>query len=186
MKNMMLAMVYKLRSVDPVAVPKIQFNDAVTLSCMASGSDVSYQWFNGSSEVLDTERILLSVDRKTLMISRVVRSDDGPFYCYVYNNVSNSTSKPFNLGSLPRTDYSLTTVQLASVIIGSFLAGIFLSVITVLFVKFIRRSAICGKFPESKPDKNENTSVNYENVHNTKKLDKDISVTSPNTDHLYM
>ncbi|XP_039627308.1 T-lymphocyte surface antigen Ly-9-like [Polypterus senegalus] len=89
-----------LKVLDPVAVPKIQFNDAVTLSCMASGSDVSYQWFNGSSEVLDTERILLSVDRKTLMISRVVRSDDGPFYCYVYNNVSNSTSKPFNLGWL--------------------------------------------------------------------------------------
>uniref|UniRef100_A0A8C4XI56 Ig-like domain-containing protein n=1 Tax=Erpetoichthys calabaricus TaxID=27687 RepID=A0A8C4XI56_ERPCA len=82
---------------NPVSIPKIQFNDTVTLTCMAFGSDVSYQWFNGSSEVLDTERILLSVDRKTLMISGVVRSDDGPFYCYVYNNVSNSTSKPFSL-----------------------------------------------------------------------------------------
>uniref|UniRef100_A0A8C4TJ98 Ig-like domain-containing protein n=1 Tax=Erpetoichthys calabaricus TaxID=27687 RepID=A0A8C4TJ98_ERPCA len=94
-----------LQVLDPVSVPTIQsnvtnpveFNDTVTLTCTASGSDVSYRWFNGSSEVSDTPRIHLSADNRTLMISGVLRSDDGPFYCYVYNHVSNGTSKPFSL-----------------------------------------------------------------------------------------
>uniref|UniRef100_A0A8C4TH01 Ig-like domain-containing protein n=1 Tax=Erpetoichthys calabaricus TaxID=27687 RepID=A0A8C4TH01_ERPCA len=92
-------------STDTVSVPTIQsnvpnpveFNDTVTLTCSASGSDVSYRWFNGSSEVSNTQRIHLSADNRTLTISGVLRSDDGPFYCYVYNHVSNNISKPFNL-----------------------------------------------------------------------------------------
>ncbi|XP_039629646.1 carcinoembryonic antigen-related cell adhesion molecule 6-like isoform X2 [Polypterus senegalus] len=94
-----------LQVLDPVSVPTIQsnvpnpveFNDTVTLTCTASVSDVSYRWFNGSSEVSDTQRILLSADSRTLTISGVLRSDDGPFYCYVYNHVSNDTSSPFSL-----------------------------------------------------------------------------------------
>ncbi|XP_039627306.1 carcinoembryonic antigen-related cell adhesion molecule 1-like [Polypterus senegalus] len=94
-----------VRVQDPVSVPTIQssvtnpveFNDTVTFTCTASGSDVSYRWFNGSSEFSDTQRIHLSADNRTLTISGVLRSDDGPFYCYVYNHVSNGTSKPFNL-----------------------------------------------------------------------------------------
>ncbi|XP_039629654.1 carcinoembryonic antigen-related cell adhesion molecule 5-like [Polypterus senegalus] len=90
---------------ESVSVPTIQsnvtnpveFNDTVTLTCTASGSDVSYRWFNGSSEVSDTQRIHLSADNRTLTISGVLRSDDGRFYCYVYNHVSNGTSKPFSL-----------------------------------------------------------------------------------------
>ncbi|KAG2458653.1 CEAM1 protein, partial [Polypterus senegalus] len=86
--------------IDPVSVPTIQsnvtnpaeFNDTVTLTCTASGSDVSFRWFNGSSEVLDIQRIHLSADNRTLTISGLLRSDDGPFYCYVYNHVSNGTS----------------------------------------------------------------------------------------------
>ncbi|XP_039599213.1 carcinoembryonic antigen-related cell adhesion molecule 5-like [Polypterus senegalus] len=94
-----------LQVLDPVSVPTIQsnvtnpveFNDTVTLTCTASGSDISCWWFNGSSEVSDTQRIHLSADKRTLTISGVLRSDDGPFYCYVYNHVSNGTSKPFSL-----------------------------------------------------------------------------------------
>ncbi|XP_051776595.1 carcinoembryonic antigen-related cell adhesion molecule 6-like isoform X2 [Erpetoichthys calabaricus] len=111
-----------LQVLDPVSVPTIQsnvtnpveFNDTVTLTCTASGSDVSYQWFNGSSELSDTQRIHLSADKRTLTISGVLRSDDGPFYCYVYNHVSNGTSKPFSLDikygpDLPTLSVSPTT-----------------------------------------------------------------------------
>uniref|UniRef100_A0A8C4TI54 Carcinoembryonic antigen-related cell adhesion molecule 6-like n=1 Tax=Erpetoichthys calabaricus TaxID=27687 RepID=A0A8C4TI54_ERPCA len=95
----------ELKVYDPVSVPTIQsnvtnpveFNDTVTLTCTASGSDVSYRWFNGSSELSDTQRVHLSADNRNLTISGVLRSDDGPFYCYVYNHVSKNFSKPFNL-----------------------------------------------------------------------------------------
>ncbi|KAK1155147.1 carcinoembryonic antigen-related cell adhesion molecule 5-like, partial [Acipenser oxyrinchus oxyrinchus] len=75
----------------------VEFNDTVSLTCTASGSDVSYRWFNGSSVVSDSERIHLSDDNKTLTIPGVLRSDDGTLYCYVFNPVSNSTSEPFHL-----------------------------------------------------------------------------------------
>ncbi|MGH0187289.1 UNVERIFIED_CONTAM: hypothetical protein FKN15_024289 [Acipenser sinensis] len=75
----------------------VEFNDTVSLTCTASGSAVSYRWFNGSSVVSDSERIRLSDDNKTLTIPRVLRSDDGTLYCYVFNPFSNSTSEPFHL-----------------------------------------------------------------------------------------
>ncbi|XP_039629657.1 carcinoembryonic antigen-related cell adhesion molecule 6-like isoform X3 [Polypterus senegalus] len=108
-----------LQVLDPVSVPTIQsnvtnpveFNDTVTLTCTASGSDVSYRWFNGSSEVSDTQRIHLSADKRTLTISGVLRSDDGPFYCYVYNHVSNGTSKPFNLNVKYGPDLPILSVS---------------------------------------------------------------------------
>ncbi|XP_058865277.1 hemicentin-1-like isoform X2 [Acipenser ruthenus] len=94
-----------LKVYEPVSQPTVrsnvtdpvEFNDTVSLSCTASGSAVSYRWFNGSSVVSDSERIRLSDDNKTLTIARVLRSDDGTLYCYVFNPVSNSTSEPFHL-----------------------------------------------------------------------------------------
>ncbi|XP_041082208.1 carcinoembryonic antigen-related cell adhesion molecule 5-like [Polyodon spathula] len=75
----------------------VEFNDTVSLTCTAYGSAVSYRWFNGSSVLSDSERIHLSDDNKTLTIPRVLRSDDGTLYCYVFNVASNSTSEPFHL-----------------------------------------------------------------------------------------
>ncbi|XP_058865282.1 carcinoembryonic antigen-related cell adhesion molecule 5-like [Acipenser ruthenus] len=75
----------------------VEFNDTVSLTCTASGSAVSYRWFNGSSVVSDSERIRLSDDNKTLTIPRVLRSDHGTLYCYVFNPISNSTSEAFHL-----------------------------------------------------------------------------------------
>ncbi|MGH0121334.1 UNVERIFIED_CONTAM: hypothetical protein FKN15_072797 [Acipenser sinensis] len=91
--------------IEPVSQPTVrsnvtdpvEFNDTVSLTCTASGSAVSYRWFNGSSVVSDSERIHLSDDNKTLTIPRVLRSDDGTLYCYAFNPVSNSTSEPFHL-----------------------------------------------------------------------------------------
>ncbi|XP_058866985.1 carcinoembryonic antigen-related cell adhesion molecule 5-like isoform X1 [Acipenser ruthenus] len=97
--------VFSLFSAEPVSQPTVrsnvtnpvEFNDTVSLTCTASGSAVSYRWFNGSSVLRDSERIHLSDDNKTLTIARVLRSDDGTLYCYVFNPVSNSTSEPFHL-----------------------------------------------------------------------------------------
>ncbi|MBN3289003.1 CEAM1 protein, partial [Polypterus senegalus] len=184
-----------LQVLDPASVPTIQsnvtnpveFNDTVTLTCTASGSDISCWWFNGSSEVSDTQRIHLSADKRTLTISGVLRSDDGPFYCYVYNHVSNGTSKPFNLdvkSPLPGTVF--TTEKLAGMIIGSFLGGVLLAVIAFLVANSIRRGPLCGKVSNIEADINENPTGTYENVHNTNRMDKDSSLPSPSTDHLYM
>ncbi|XP_041081639.1 carcinoembryonic antigen-related cell adhesion molecule 1-like [Polyodon spathula] len=90
---------------EPVSQPRVrsnvtnpvEFNDTVSLTCTASGSAVSYRWLNGSSVLSDSERIHLSDDNKTLTIPRVLRSDDGTLYCYVFNPVTNSTSEPFHL-----------------------------------------------------------------------------------------
>uniref|UniRef100_A0A8C4TJ80 Ig-like domain-containing protein n=1 Tax=Erpetoichthys calabaricus TaxID=27687 RepID=A0A8C4TJ80_ERPCA len=186
----------ELKVYDPVSLPTIQsnvpnpveFSDTVTLTCTASGSDVSYRWFNGSSEVSDTPRIHLSADNRTLMISGILRSDHGPFYCYVFNHVSNNISKPFCLDvkSSSLGTVTLTTENLAGAIIGTFLGGVLVSVIAFLIANSIRRGQLCGKVPDIKADINENPPSTYENVHNMKTMDKGPSPPSPSTDHHYM
>ncbi|XP_036394523.1 carcinoembryonic antigen-related cell adhesion molecule 1 [Megalops cyprinoides] len=72
----------------------VEFNDTVSLTCSASGSSLSYRWHNGNTDITASERIQLSDNNKTLTISSVLRSDQGPLYCTVSNGISNGTSQP--------------------------------------------------------------------------------------------
>ncbi|KAG9337731.1 hypothetical protein JZ751_028228, partial [Albula glossodonta] len=79
------------------ATDLVELNDTVSLTCSASGSSLSYQWRNGSSDITAGGRVQLSDDGSIPTISSVLRSDRGPLYCTVHNVVSTGTSDPFYL-----------------------------------------------------------------------------------------
>ncbi|XP_048379808.1 carcinoembryonic antigen-related cell adhesion molecule 5-like isoform X2 [Stegostoma tigrinum] len=90
--------------VEPVSKPNvtanatnlIEFNDTVALTCIASGTAVSYQWLEENSPITPSDRIALSDDNSSLTISGVLRSDGG-FTCYAFNAINGMTSDPYHL-----------------------------------------------------------------------------------------
>ncbi|XP_048848790.1 carcinoembryonic antigen-related cell adhesion molecule 20-like isoform X2 [Brienomyrus brachyistius] len=63
----------------------VEFNDTVSLTCSAQGSDLYFQWFNGSSQITPNDRVSLTNGNGTLTISSVRRYDQGPLICTVRN-----------------------------------------------------------------------------------------------------
>ncbi|XP_078287890.1 cell adhesion molecule CEACAM5-like [Rhinoraja longicauda] len=94
----------KLLALEPVSTPNItangssfiEYNDTVVLTCLATGTDVSYTWIGNGSTIANGGRLELSASNSTLTITGVLRSD-GPFACRASNPVSTETSQPFHL-----------------------------------------------------------------------------------------
>ncbi|XP_069497081.1 carcinoembryonic antigen-related cell adhesion molecule 5-like isoform X1 [Ambystoma mexicanum] len=71
-------------------------NGSLALLCNASGTDVSYQWYQADAVLTSGGRISLSNSRQTLTLSPCNRSDTGTnFTCRASNAVSSSTSSPY-------------------------------------------------------------------------------------------
>ncbi|XP_060708512.1 carcinoembryonic antigen-related cell adhesion molecule 5-like isoform X2 [Hemiscyllium ocellatum] len=93
-----------LHVLEPVSKPNVtanatnpvEFNDTVALTCIASGTAVSYQWLEENSTITPNDRIALSDDNSSLIISGVLRSDGG-FTCYAFNDINGMTSDPYHL-----------------------------------------------------------------------------------------
>ncbi|GCC32906.1 hypothetical protein chiPu_0011370 [Chiloscyllium punctatum] len=93
-----------LHVLEPVSKPTVtanatnpvEFNDTVALTCIASGTAVSYQWLEENSTITPNDRIALSDDNSSLTISGVLRSDGG-FTCYAFNTINGMTSDPYHL-----------------------------------------------------------------------------------------
>uniref|UniRef100_A0A8C3SZ21 Ig-like domain-containing protein n=1 Tax=Chelydra serpentina TaxID=8475 RepID=A0A8C3SZ21_CHESE len=66
--------------------------EAVTLSCEARGSPVSYSWFK-DNEILEAgSRVLLSSDNQTLTLDPSSRNDSGSYTCLATNTVSSQNA----------------------------------------------------------------------------------------------
>ncbi|XP_076135972.1 cell adhesion molecule CEACAM20-like isoform X2 [Alosa pseudoharengus] len=85
-----------------------EFNNSVTLTCSASGTLPSFRWFNRSTIVTGSDRVLL--DKRSLTILNVTRYDDGPFNCEAWNNISNMSSNHFKLTIHSGPDSSVVSV----------------------------------------------------------------------------
>uniref|UniRef100_A0A8C6SJM4 Ig-like domain-containing protein n=1 Tax=Neogobius melanostomus TaxID=47308 RepID=A0A8C6SJM4_9GOBI len=87
----------------------VEFNDTVRLSCSASGSSLSFLWFNDSVEVTASDRVRIteSVESATLTIVTVLRYDQGLYTCNVSNPVSssNSSDEDVTLTISPSAEY---------------------------------------------------------------------------------
>uniref|UniRef100_A0A8C6WHJ8 Ig-like domain-containing protein n=1 Tax=Neogobius melanostomus TaxID=47308 RepID=A0A8C6WHJ8_9GOBI len=87
----------------------LKFNDTVRLSCSASGSSLSFLWFNDSVEVTASDRVRIteSVESATLTIVTVLRYDQGLYTCNVSNPVSssNSSDEDVTLTISPSAEY---------------------------------------------------------------------------------
>ncbi|XP_078287762.1 cell adhesion molecule CEACAM1-like isoform X1 [Rhinoraja longicauda] len=94
----------KLLALEPVSTPNItanassfiEHNDTVVLTCLATGTNVSYTWIGDGSVIANGGRLELSAGNTTLTITGVLRSD-GPFACRSSNPVSTETSQTFHL-----------------------------------------------------------------------------------------
>ncbi|KAG9275978.1 carcinoembryonic antigen-related cell adhesion molecule 20-like isoform X3 [Astyanax mexicanus] len=81
----------------PNTTELIEFNSTVSLNCSASGSALSFVWLNGSSEITEGERVVLSDSNKTLTVSNVNRHEGGPYTCEASNAISRAKSEPQTL-----------------------------------------------------------------------------------------
>ncbi|XP_072893237.1 pregnancy-specific beta-1-glycoprotein 1-like [Hemitrygon akajei] len=73
----------------------IEYSDTVSLTCFATGTDVSYLWLEENSTITPGGRFELSADHSTLTVSGVLRTD-GRFTCRASNLINEITSPPFN------------------------------------------------------------------------------------------
>ncbi|XP_072893326.1 cell adhesion molecule CEACAM1-like [Hemitrygon akajei] len=74
----------------------IEYSGTVSLTCFATGTDVSYLWLEENSTITPGGRFELSADHSKLTVSGVLRTD-GRFTCRASNLINEITSLPFNL-----------------------------------------------------------------------------------------
>ncbi|XP_055486629.1 carcinoembryonic antigen-related cell adhesion molecule 5-like [Leucoraja erinacea] len=105
-----------LQALEPVSTPNItsnansfiEHNATIILTCVATGTDVSYTWSEYNSVISNGGRLELSATNDTLIVTGVLRSD-GPFTSRASNPVSAKTIRdPDTPAYTPGTDVTLT------------------------------------------------------------------------------
>uniref|UniRef100_H3AA20 Ig-like domain-containing protein n=1 Tax=Latimeria chalumnae TaxID=7897 RepID=H3AA20_LATCH len=116
----------ELKVYKPISKPTIssndstpmEFNDTVTLTCFASGIDISYQWWRDNQPVSSSGRWFLCNNNQTLTISKILRTDNGPYTCNSSNAISTNSSDKFFLNirygpELPKISISPNSTELS-------------------------------------------------------------------------
>ncbi|ELK38703.1 Carcinoembryonic antigen-related cell adhesion molecule 1 [Myotis davidii] len=74
-----------------------EHKDPVVLTCEPQTHDTTYLWLINSQSIMNSARLQLSKDNRTLTLLPVTRNDTGPYECETRNPVSAGRSDPFTL-----------------------------------------------------------------------------------------
>ncbi|XP_039705916.1 carcinoembryonic antigen-related cell adhesion molecule 6-like isoform X2 [Pteropus medius] len=78
----------------------VEDKDAVVLTCEPETQNTTYLWLVNRQSIVDSARLELSKDNRTLTLLRVTRNDTGPYECVTWNPGSAGRSDPFYLNVL--------------------------------------------------------------------------------------
>ncbi|ELK33375.1 Pregnancy-specific beta-1-glycoprotein 8 [Myotis davidii] len=88
-----------------------EHKDPVVLTCEPQTHDTTYLWLINSQSIMNSARLQLSKDNRTLTLLPVTRNDTGPYECETRNPVSAGRSDPFTLNVVSEQNYTGYSVR---------------------------------------------------------------------------
>uniref|UniRef100_A0A2K6FK45 Ig-like domain-containing protein n=1 Tax=Propithecus coquereli TaxID=379532 RepID=A0A2K6FK45_PROCO len=105
----------------------VEDEDSVALTCEPETQDTTYLWWINGQGLQDSDRVVMSLDNRTLILLNISRNDTGPYECGNWNPVSASRSDPVTLNVLYSSTQgnspSLSAGAIVGIVIGV-LAGV--------------------------------------------------------------
>ncbi|XP_045387571.1 carcinoembryonic antigen-related cell adhesion molecule 6-like [Lemur catta] len=78
----------------------VEDEDSVALTCEPETQDTTYLWWIDGQRLKDSDRLVMSMDNRTIILLRITRNDTGPYECGNWNPVSGNRSDPVTLNVL--------------------------------------------------------------------------------------
>lgn len=78
----------------------VENKDPVVLTCEPQTQNTTYLWSINNQDLMNSSRLELSQDHRTLILFGVTRNDTGPYECEARNPVSARRSDPLTLNVL--------------------------------------------------------------------------------------
>ncbi|XP_069314627.1 carcinoembryonic antigen-related cell adhesion molecule 6-like isoform X3 [Eulemur rufifrons] len=78
----------------------VEDEDSVALTCEPETQDTTYLWWINGQRIQDSDRVVMSLDNRTIILLSITRNDTGPYECGNWNPVSGNRSDPVTLDVL--------------------------------------------------------------------------------------
>uniref|UniRef100_A0A8C8ZC92 Ig-like domain-containing protein n=1 Tax=Prolemur simus TaxID=1328070 RepID=A0A8C8ZC92_PROSS len=78
----------------------VEDEDSVALTCEPETQDTTYLWWINGQRLQDSDRVMMSLNNRTIILLNISRNDTGPYECENWNPVSGNRSDPFTLNVL--------------------------------------------------------------------------------------
>uniref|UniRef100_A0A8C6EKF8 Ig-like domain-containing protein n=1 Tax=Microcebus murinus TaxID=30608 RepID=A0A8C6EKF8_MICMU len=78
----------------------VEDEDSVALTCEPETQNTTYLWWKDGQRLQDSDRLVMSLDNRTLILIFITRNDTGSYQCGNWNPVSGSRSDPVTLNVL--------------------------------------------------------------------------------------
>ncbi|XP_045387569.1 carcinoembryonic antigen-related cell adhesion molecule 5-like isoform X1 [Lemur catta] len=78
----------------------VEDEDSVALTCEPETQDTTYLWWINGQRLQDSDRVVMSLNNRTIILLNITRNDTGPYECENWNPVSGNRSDPVTLDVL--------------------------------------------------------------------------------------